>query len=78
VNEDEEEDERFDFDTQIFEHPAGATTRAFEHHVRTDKRAKRTRRIMAENVIFVCGFLAVVTLFRPYLHLINVLSALDG
>ena len=37
-----------------------------------------TKIFTAENVVFVCGFLADVTLFRPYLRRINVLEALDG
>ena len=43
-----------------FEHPAGG------HYVdlcTSHVRSKRKRRIMAENVVFVCGFLADVTLF---------------
>ena len=39
--------------TQTFEHPAEATTWAFEHHVYRDERAKRKRKFTAENVVFV-------------------------
>ena len=61
-----------------FEHPAGAITWAFEHHVHTYERARRTRRITAENVVFVCGFLAAVTLKGSQLWRIESKRALDG